>query len=736
MDDRYEEAIKALFGPDAEFREGQKEAIVDLVEEKRRVLLVQATGWGKSLVYFFATRFLREDRLASGREKGLTLVVSPLLALMRNQKEALAADGLNIETVNSGNRDDWRRIRKRMTSAENGVDLLLISPERFSNDEFKTEWLPEVMHRVSLFVIDEAHCISEWGHDFRPDYQRLRQIVRELPQGTSLALTTATANDRVVEDVVELFRGDEAELVVRRGSLARDSLVLARRKVPSTAERYALIECWIRSIQRELSVGGRGGLGGIVYVRTRRAAERLADWLELRGFKTAAYMGGGRYGSDSEAGGPSNEDIEELLSTNKLEVVVATTALGMGYDKPDLAFVFHFNRPQSVIEYYQQVGRAGRQIGKAYGILFEGSEDADINEYFRRTAVPTEVMFNDVIAAVEESGDSGAKKKDIEQKVNQRASKIEHVLKHLSVMEPAPIDRDGSFYIRNFAVEFVRDTEKDAGLLRARESEEEEMLDYMEHEGCLMEKLTKHLNDPWAVPCGRCQNCAEVQLLSAECAGFDEAVEDAQRFLKKGWGIIEPRKQWPSSAQIPDVFSDSDLFEGKFNIPSDARNEEGRYLVKWGDGPLGELAKEGKYGKESGGRFSDELIERAILLVKKEWKRKPQAEWVTCVPSVNFPDLVPGLARKIAKALGLKFVECFSAKDNGTAQKEQNNSSHQLKNLLLRFERSEKKVPSGPVLLIDDFVDSRWTFTYIGGLLREAGCKTVFPFAIGDTSNG
>src|SRR6478752_2699311 len=190
-----EELLRRLAGPDAHFREHQREAITDLVDDRARVLCVQRTGWGKSAVYFVATSMLRE------RGAGPALIVSPLLALMRNQIAAASKLGIRAHTINSTNRDAWSEVQGLL--ADDAVDLLLISPERLNNPQFRETMLPLFAERVGLLVVDEAHCISAWGHDFRPDYRRLAEMLERLPDGVAVLCTTATANDRVVADVAQ-----------------------------------------------------------------------------------------------------------------------------------------------------------------------------------------------------------------------------------------------------------------------------------------------------------------------------------------------------------------------------------------------------------------------------------------------------------------------------------------------------------------------------------------------------
>jgi ATP-dependent DNA helicase RecQ len=364
----------AVDNPNARFRNGQWEAIGALVNHRRKLMVVQRTGWGKSSVYFISTRILRD------RGAGPTVIVSPLLALMRNQIEAATRLGIRAETINSTNQNDWPVIRQAMLADQ--VDAILISPERLSNESFVEEVLMPVADRIGLLVVDEVHCISDWGHDFRPDYRRLINVLRQMPPNMPVLGTTATANNRVIEDVQTQL----GNIGIQRGALVRESLALQTLRLPDQASRLA----WLARHIPELPGTG------IVYVLTKRDAEQVATWLNRQGIVSKAYYSGVEH-EDFENSDPYRQHLEDLLLRNEVKALVATTALGMGYDKPDLGFVIHYQAAGSVVAYYQQVGRAGRAIDKAYGVLLSGREDEDIHEYFRRSAFPDERNVNAIL---------------------------------------------------------------------------------------------------------------------------------------------------------------------------------------------------------------------------------------------------------------------------------------------------------------------------------------------------
>src|SRR5215207_11453627 len=331
LEDRGAALLAELAGPDAAFRPDQLEAVRDLVEDRARVLCVQRTGWGKSAVYFLATRLSRDEGA------GPALIVSPLLALMRNQIAAAQRLGIRAHTINSTNRAAWDEVRQLL--AADAVDLLLISPERLNNPQFRETMLPLFAERVGLLVVDEAHCISDWGHDFRPDYRRLAEMLERLPEGVAVLCTTATANDRVVADVADQLRlGHAGALKTYRGPLGRDSLRLEVVELPAQPDRLAWLATHLPTLPGS----------GIVYTLTKRDADTVAEFLSGHGVPAEAYSG--------EVDTSRRIDVEERLLRNELKAVVATSALGMGYDKPDLGFVVHYQAPGSVISYYQQVG--------------------------------------------------------------------------------------------------------------------------------------------------------------------------------------------------------------------------------------------------------------------------------------------------------------------------------------------------------------------------------------------
>lgn len=682
----------------ASFRNGQWESIETLLN-RNRVLVVQRTGWGKSMVYFLATKLLREQGA------GPTLLISPLLSLMRNQIEAAERIGITARTINSSNNEEWEEIHDELSA--NQVDVLIISPERLANDNFRQNVLSSMTSDIGLFVVDEAHCISDWGHDFRPDYRRIVRVLQAIPPNVPVLATTATANDRVVSDIQSQL-GQSIQL--HRGSLVRKSLKLQNITMPSPAARMA----WLAGIIPQLPGSG------IIYTLTQRDAERVTGWLQTKGIRASAYHAG--LASDPENSAMNREILEQQLLNNEVKVLVATVALGMGFDKPDLGFVIHFQRPATVVHYYQQVGRAGRAVDEAYGILLHGEEDDEIADYFIRSAFPPQNHVEDIIQALDQS-EAGLSVPEMQKELNLRKSQIDKTLKFLNVESPSPIVKiKTKWQAAAASSSYEIDREYVDGITAIRRSEQQQMRDYMNHSDCLMSFLQQALDDPSADDCGQCKSCNPSLLLDDS---YDDILaNEASLFLRRSYQSLQPRKRWP----VKNLFQLTPLEGSK--ISEDLQAEEGRALSLWRDAGWGQLVASGKYQAE---HFSDELISACVEMLKV-WSPYPDPKWVTCIPSLKRPELVPGFAKRLADALDLPFMPCIVKVRQNREQKEMENSYQQVKNLDGVFE-IRGQIRNEACLLIDDTVDSGWTFTVASALLREAGCSAVYPLALALTSH-
>jgi len=671
---------------DATFRDGQEDAIRHIVEGKGRLLVVQKTGWGKSFVYFIATKLLREAG------SGPVLLISPLLSLMRNQVQAARRMGLKAEAIHSENPTDHARIEAEFLHDQ--VDILLITPERFANQRFSTHVLGPVAGTISLLVIDEAHCISDWGHDFRPHYRLLERVVKTLPPNLRLLATTATANERVMKDLATVLG---PKLAVSRGNLNRKSLTLQSISMPSQAVRLAWLADKISTLHGH----------GIIYTLTVRDANLVSEWLKSRGLNVEAYTG------DT---GPRREALEQALLKNEVKALVGTTALGMGFDKPDLAFVIHYQAPGSVVHYYQQVGRAGRALDSAYGILLSGDEETNITDWFIDNAFPTRREVDQVIEALEAEPD-GLSVPALLGRLNINKGRIEKTIDLLALESPAPIAKEDSKWQLTAATLSETFWQRAERLTVLRREEQQQMQDYVNlpfgaHMGFLIDALDGETNEV---------SPPELPELSADVdAGL---VQEAVAFLRRTSLPIKPREKWPVGGMPKYGIHKAST------IPYQA--QPGKALCVWGDAGWGGLVRQGKYHDR---RFADDLVGACVKMIR-EWGPLPKPTWVTCIPSLRHPDLVPNFSKRLAAALGLPFHLVIEKTDDRPEQKTMANSTQQARNIDGSLALNGQPVPHGPVILVDDMVDSRWTLTVAAWLLRKSGSGEVWPMALSQTGH-
>ncbi len=692
--------LRALAGQQASLRPDQWSAIKALVVDRRRALVVQRTGWGKSAVYFIATALLRE------RGEGPTVIVSPLLALMRNQIAAAERAGIRAATINSSNNEDWEEIYAEIRAGQ--VDVLLVSPERLNNPSFRDLILPRLANSAGMIVIDEAHCISDWGHDFRPDYRRLRDVVAGLPHGVPVLATTATANARVTRDVAEQLgtgRGDPLPTLVLRGPLDRDSLQLSVLRLPQAALRLG----WLADY-----LGGLPG-SGIVYTLTVAAAHEVAEFLRDRGYAVEAYTG--------QTDPAQRLDIEESLLTNKLKAVVATSALGMGYDKPDLGFIVHLGAPQSPVAYYQQIGRAGRGVEHAEVILLPATEDRDIWAYFASLAFPPERVVRATLDAL--AGASGPLSlAALEAQVDLGRSRLEAMLKVLDV--DGAVRRVGRGWEAT-GEDWAYDAERYARVAAERAREQQAMLGYVATTGCRMDYLRRELDDPAAAPCGRCDNCTG----DARTATVSQASEDTARTRLQRPGVtLQPRRMWPSGMSKLGVAATGRISAGEAAEPG---RSVGRLTdIGWGV-TLRRLLADGAPDQA----VPDNLFNAVVqVLAAWDWDSRPIA--VATVPSRTRPTMIAALGERIAatgKLTHLGSLDYLGGEPPGR----QHNSAQRLAALTRTLTVPDPLAAAlaktdGPVLLVDDRVDTGWTMTFATKLLRDCGAPAVLPFALAVTN--
>ena len=674
-DEHMRRVLVGLAGPSAMPRADQLQAVRALVVDRSRVLVVQATGWGKSAVYWAATSALR----AAG--SGLTLVISPLLALMRDQVSAAERAGLRAATINSTNIDAWDDV---LEAVDNDVlDVLLVSPERLGNPRFAAR-LPRLLASTGMVVIDEAHCISDWGFDFRPDYQLLARHLLTLAEDTPVLATTATANERVTDDVADQLGPDTA---VFRGSLARTSLQLAVVPELGPLDRWA----WVSDALQRFEGSG------IVYVLTVAEADKLAAFLNSVGHDVAAYTG--RLDADSRV------MVEERLRSNSLKAVVATSALGMGYDKPDLAFCIHVGSPASPVAYYQQVGRAGRALDTALAVLLPSEADEPIWEYFATASIPDPDYVERIIGAL---ANGGMSLPSLETTTGIRRGRLEGLLKLLAVEGVVAKTQDGW---QSTGETYVHDFDKWDTLRRVRAEEADVMRRYASGAGCLMEFLQESLDDPEPVPCGRCSVCTGTLPEPGLVPSLDARTQ-ARTFSRGIDVVLEPRKLWPKGTGR----------SGKIVACS-----EGRALAFADDpGWRDELATFDRSDSAIDERIAAGLVD-VMRRWKSQWAERPIA--VVPIPSRRFPRRAHSIAEHLGTVGRLPVIDVF--RQHGSAPPSDSASGVRVSSLHANLTvHAEVEIPRGPILLVDDTYRTGWTMTVAAALLRDGGATAVLPLVV------
>lgn len=698
----FQEYLEQLFGPNAKFKEGQLEAIEAAINI-HATLVVEKTGWGKSLVYFLATKYFRL------RNAGPSIIVSPLLALMRNQQESARKLGLNVVLINyqtlSANGNKPEIIRQ---IASDSVDIIFTTPEQLAKDSTRDLIYKNIKKSIELFVIDEAHCISSWGHDFRLSYTMLKSFIQSLNDVSNLHIlaTTATANNYVIYDLKEQFGNN---LNVIRGELIRESLEIQIINCPNRIDRFA----WVLENVRKMDGSG------IIYCLTKKECDFLADWLNCNGITSVAYY------SDVES--ESRPVIEERFNNNQIKVVVATSALGMGYDKPDVAFVIHFQMPGSILEYYQQIGRAGRDLKKAKAILLVGGkEDKRILDFFRNNAFPDPENMVRVLNYLEQSDEEENKYSDIASALNLKLKEVKQICSHLNALGAISaqaykctmlaVKADLSTYQHN--MQEINDRK----LLELNR-----MMDYCNYDGCYMQYICNELNDPHIRKCNHCFNCTGVGLDTK--VQDQELIKKANEFLTYSYKHnpelqeIKPRKQW--------------AYPNHANISTYGQNNTG-YFLSFYDIGLGNLVSQGKYVDKE---FSETLVSNMSEMLKYFLNKGMVEKFdvVTYVPSLRHPNLVKNFAQKVASRLKLPCEDLLIKLDGSYEQKSLNTSELQCENALNSFVVNKSKLElmrGRNILIIDDMVDSKWTLTICGYKLLSNGAASVTPAALASSAQG
>ena len=677
--------LTRVYGPDAAFREGQYEAI-EATMTKHRTLVVQKTGWGKSLVYFISTAMNRAQK------HGTTLVISPLLVLMDNQMEFAQGMGLKCAVLNSTvKKGSDERLSVIQQWQNDEIDVLFITPETLLSDEIQSV-MPQI--RIGLLVIDEAHCISDWGHDFRLEYGQLGRIVSGLPSNVPVLATTATANDRVVRDLEKQLGND---VFVSRGPLTRDSLHIQVLNLETKVDRYA----WL--LENLPKLPGTG----IVYCITKRDCDRLAAFLNQNNISAKSYFAGDNH-SDA------NDEAIDAFQHNRIKAIVATTKLGMGYDKGDISFVIHYQAPASIVAWYQQIGRAGRKLDDAYIFLMNGKEDDDINNYFIDTAFPSPEESSETMKAVENG--AGLTLAQIESQVNIRQTRIKNTLRFLEnegfIRKES--ERNRNKYYSTARRYFYNEAHYQE-IISIRRKELEQMHELIHTGKCLSRFAVNALDDYTAGNCGKCRNCTGKDIFPNLSVSL-KSQETASAFISASILPIEPRKKWPDNTWIPFIL------------------KPGFCITKYGDPGYGVMVKNGKYPPPGAPkRFDDRLVSKAAEVLAPLIEEQ-DIRHITYVPSLR-SDLVRDFTVRLARETGLQLLELLE-KAPAPQQKEMQNSGFQCKNAVDSFSVKEGAAVPDKVILVDDVVDSKWTLTVCGCKMMERGCQEVYPFALADSSHG
>ncbi|MCR4553536.1 MAG: RecQ family ATP-dependent DNA helicase [Succinivibrionaceae bacterium] len=699
INNKIEQYLRQSYGETASFKKDQRESIISTIKN-RITLVVQKTGWGKSLVYFFSTKFYREHGY------GPTIIISPLLSLMRNQEDA--AKRLNLVCCNINHKNTpINNPSIRYTIENDGVDIIFITPEQLNKDEIQNMLANSIRKELALFVVDEAHCISEWGHDFRPDYCRIKKFINNSLNNPKLHIlaTTATANNKVIADLQNQFSILDSKINIIRGELIRDSLYIEIVKNLSLEQKFAWIFLFLKSVPGS----------GIIYCLTIRDTKLLAHYLRICNISAVAYH------SETE----DRCQVENDFYNNKIKVLVATSALGMGYDKPDISFVIHLQCPISMLEYYQQIGRAGRGIKKAKIILMAGNNDEKLAKYFIENTFPDPSIMNDILQYSAQF--QYLKETDLLNKFNIKKSQMDAILKHLISRDL--LGKNGANYYRTLKPSDLDEYIKEKDYIIAQKQQQyENMKKFIDYDGCLMSYISRELDDPYIHDCGKCSNCTNIR---TEIKPDESTVSKALNFINSPYLIdinlnaITPKKKLPNNTNIEKIYGTTP-------------NEQGYYLAEYGYG-LGETVGKDKYqNNEFSSLLVNHMKDMIIYLMKKQCIVCENIV-ITYIPSLNRPNLVKDFAFRLANELHLPCIETLQKTYNNPPQKNMQNSANQLKNVESAFKINENcinMIANKNLYLIDDMVDSGWTFAWCGILLKKyANVRTVTPFALANTAS-
>jgi len=656
-----ERKLSQIFGI-KNFYDHQWKTIVKILNGDR-VFLIEKTGFGKSLCYqYTATQF-----------DGTTIIFCPLISLMRDQVNYLKSINIPSECITYENGEGVND--KIMSEALNGkLKILYISPERQEN----IEWLEIVKDiNISMIVVDEAHCISMWGHTFRPSYRRIVNLVNQLPKNFPVLATTATATKRTTEDAMEQI-GRDIQLI--RGDLLRKNFYLNTLKVKNEEEKMG----WLIDF-----LSKQDGTG-IIYTGTRVKTEWFSAWLEFNGISSINYHAG----LDADA----RKEIEKGLMENRWKVVVSTNALGMGIDKPDIRFVIHTQVPQSPVHYYQEIGRGGRDgLPTKLFLLYNEDEDMDLPKSFIRNNRPSVEKYYRVIDVLKKEA---LGLHNILKATNLKQTSLRVILSDLidqGIANQALYGRLKRYEIKFDAKEL--DTEGFEELRYFEEQELKAIIGYINSSLCKMNYLCQYLGDNQSI-CGKCDVCRE----------NINSYQIPNHLINK----IEEFK----NTYFPDLKVESK----KSNIVNGVASSY------YGISNVGKTLNKCKY--KDGGDFPSHLLKRTLRAFRHKFKNQ-NFDLILYVPPTKSGDLVKNFSEKVSKVLDIPISHKLSKTRESKEQKALENYPLKRENVKgIFYYPNPEEIKGKSILLIDDIFDSGQTVKEIGLYLTGIGANIIAPVVI------
>lgn len=727
--------LKRIFGLDHFYDEQWRS--IERILRGERILMIERTGFGKSLCYQFpATQF-----------DGITVVFSPLIALMRDQVRSLCERGIPAAYINS--EQSYEENQNSIQRALNGeIKILYIAPERQENEE----WVEATRQlKLSMVVVDEAHTISTWGHDFRPSFRRIINLVQLLPQSLPVLATTATATKKVQYDIEQQIGGN---LTTIRGNLIRPNFQLQVVKVQSEDEKMI----WLA--ENLNSINGTG----LIYTGTRKDTEVYAKWLRFVGINATDYNAG--FDADTR------KSIEQGLMQNKWKCIVSTNALGMGIDKPDIRFVIHTQMPVSPIHYYQEIGRAGRD-GKPTRIILFYNEKKNGNDVatdsllplsFVEGSRPTTKIYQKVISLLQEEPLS---ERELLKKSNLKTTQV-RVIK-ADLIDQGIIKEVLYGKIKKYEYQYnapALNTESFEALREAKLKDLRAMEEYIYTDMPRMKYLCSFLDSDETVEYSNCDNTNLERIMASVTPEWMTKLEDFREMYfpcleLSSWttrkGGFRLRYIAPGKVQVEKTVKNEmgeiierPIKEYSNNINLLEYNQEEREIIKghlgkasrlvdgyavsyYGVSNVGAAIHRSKY--ENGGDFPDFLLKKTLSVFGKKF-RDIHFDLVLYLPPTKSGDLVKNFATKFARVIGVPISHKLIKIRITQEQKMFQNSYSKQENVSDAFDIDEDMVKDKCIVLLDDIYDSGATLKEVGKLLTQKGAKCIVPIVIAKTIGG